>query len=903
MYCPWCGIKNPDDEKTCRICQKILHVHRPVPQGAVHIDLTRYPYLQLMRALAKNLGPLMSLLFLPILSILYWLKKPFKSPLYATVLNSTALKLEETRIDSVKGLRRAPFEKTEKELLEYGFEHLADYECISLSQGISRRVYRNPQQRVFAAVYINNARGRISYVSFFGFFPDSTYLSVDNVSAAVPLALEPKITAIHRPGASVSEIHEEFSDELKGRPVSPVLLDQRQLLLAEAQIHRITILKGIEQGHFFLKGKNIPTVSTCYHHPTSAAVRNCSRCSTPLCESCYTVQNGNAFCDRCLPSEEENIYITATKGSPLGDVEGMGYAGLGIRTAALLGDLFLLGLMAALFYFGLRAGINLLTDNPAGIGSITSIVSIASQFAAALLLIIYFTAPVYRYGGTPTQKILGLKVVDDQGHTPDLVSTTVRFAYHIFTGLFLFPVIGYLVIPFRRARQGFHDQLAQTFVITRRPKIKALLAWPLIIGFIGLSILYVIIPKFSPYLSAFLPFFSSGYEPEVTLEARWTREFGKQNLYAGQIVGDDRYIITTEKGLTAIDMRSGTTLWINEELSNGFIQSVAETEDPLFLFQQTEIERARISLVDPKTGRTLWQKSLSTGYGFFDNESIFYSGEKEISRLSPEGEVLWTYSYATDVNKMYTENLIPNGDVLLVERVPTEAEEGAEYDSLQYLCLNRRTGDLLWERKGEEETFTYPLGKGYQIMYDAENLPSLVILPERKILYTFSPEDGYINGHIGDPTSESGVIYTASAARRATDGSLLFKYPAEASLGCLTQELLVLISGNGMLHFLNQRSGETGAIYDIGDPLANVSVIHEDETGIVLGVQKSPASESGGYTRTVSLLFMEKGTHAMQQIPIGKNLPVHQIRIFSREGQVFIPTRGRIGSYLLPSNP
>jgi uncharacterized RDD family membrane protein YckC len=49
--------------------------------------------------------------------------------------------------------------------------------------------------------------------------------------------------------------------------------------------------------------------------------------------------------------------------------------------------------------------------------------------------------------------------------------------YHLLACLFIFPAVGYLLIPFRDKKRGWHDTLASTWVITRHPKKIGLLGW------------------------------------------------------------------------------------------------------------------------------------------------------------------------------------------------------------------------------------------------------------------------------------------------------------------------------------------------------------------------------------------------------------------------------------------
>jgi uncharacterized RDD family membrane protein YckC len=76
------------------------------------------------------------------------------------------------------------------------------------------------------------------------------------------------------------------------------------------------------------------------------------------------------------------------------------------------------------------------------------------------LLIIYLDS---RYGGTPGKLILGLKIVDSEGKNMSYAKAVLRYAAKMSVSMML--LLGYIWILVDKNYQGWHDRIAETFVI------------------------------------------------------------------------------------------------------------------------------------------------------------------------------------------------------------------------------------------------------------------------------------------------------------------------------------------------------------------------------------------------------------------------------------------------------
>jgi uncharacterized RDD family membrane protein YckC len=127
------------------------------------------------------------------------------------------------------------------------------------------------------------------------------------------------------------------------------------------------------------------------------------------------------------------------------------YAGFWIRVGAYCIDVVILLIPNLLVSFLLKA-----TQNAAG-------VEIMAAFYTLMIWWIY-TAVLYssNWQATVGKKVLGLKVVDENGGRISFGKATGRYFAEILSGLTL---IGFPMIGWTKRKQGLHDKIAGTFVI------------------------------------------------------------------------------------------------------------------------------------------------------------------------------------------------------------------------------------------------------------------------------------------------------------------------------------------------------------------------------------------------------------------------------------------------------
>ena len=118
------------------------------------------------------------------------------------------------------------------------------------------------------------------------------------------------------------------------------------------------------------------------------------------------------------------------------------YAGFWLRFGAILVDGVILGVVGVILLF-------VLTDTT----------------AALFNFVIGFAYYVLGngWGGTPGKRLLGLRVVNNDGDEPGLAAGLVRYLVTLISALALF--LGYLWMLWDGQRQTWHDKAAGTFVV------------------------------------------------------------------------------------------------------------------------------------------------------------------------------------------------------------------------------------------------------------------------------------------------------------------------------------------------------------------------------------------------------------------------------------------------------
>lgn len=150
-----------------------------------------------------------------------------------------------------------------------------------------------------------------------------------------------------------------------------------------------------------------------------------------------------------------------------------GYAGFWVRLVAYVVDSILLSVGYVLLVMVLMVPMGLVgagsSGNPssaAGTGMLL-VLGCASYVLPVMMFWAYFALmESSRHQGTLGKMVMGLRVMTEDGQRLSLGRATARFLGRMLSGMIL--CIGYIMVAFTEKKQGLHDLIAGTIVVTRR---------------------------------------------------------------------------------------------------------------------------------------------------------------------------------------------------------------------------------------------------------------------------------------------------------------------------------------------------------------------------------------------------------------------------------------------------
>lgn len=144
------------------------------------------------------------------------------------------------------------------------------------------------------------------------------------------------------------------------------------------------------------------------------------------------------------------------------------YAGFWRRTAAALADgLFFLVISGVLLYA--IYGKEIFSNEPRDLFFYGVFDALIDYLMPAVISVFFWT----RYLATPGKMLLGCQVVDAaSGKRLTLGQAALRYVCYVVSALPL--GLGFLWVAWDKRKQGFHDKLAKTVVVTEDESLKAL---------------------------------------------------------------------------------------------------------------------------------------------------------------------------------------------------------------------------------------------------------------------------------------------------------------------------------------------------------------------------------------------------------------------------------------------
>jgi len=141
------------------------------------------------------------------------------------------------------------------------------------------------------------------------------------------------------------------------------------------------------------------------------------------------------------------------------------YANLGSRIVAIIIDLIILSLVVVIIALplGLLAGLSAM-GNPTQLFAARSAFFVAFMVLNVLVWLLYFTYFEGTSGQTLGKKIMGIKVVKENGDQPSFMDALIRTILRIIDGI-AFYLVGFIVILVSEKKQRLGDMAAGTIVV------------------------------------------------------------------------------------------------------------------------------------------------------------------------------------------------------------------------------------------------------------------------------------------------------------------------------------------------------------------------------------------------------------------------------------------------------
>jgi uncharacterized RDD family membrane protein YckC len=881
-------MQNDQRETRCFFCGKEIDEHGRLAEVKIFADLTRYPYRALLQSI-REFNVVISIIVLPIISFMYGLRKVLRQPLLSCILNSQLPKYRFTSIKVLEKPSRHSFERAYEFLRNRGFETVLDVEDVSMVQGNVERVMVNRAEKVYASIVCKRHSGRVQHVAFYSTTLTKTCICVDN-AFTVDVELPPDMIVVHRPKLSIEKTYEQFIALLESYTETRVMLELKYLFWVWRKVRIVTIEKGIEQEKLFVKNKQPSHLSVCYSHPFSIAVRRCEGCGAPLCEACYTPFQGKHYCSNCLPQEAKSYFTHFIPLLP----DRYEFAGISIRTVANSIDTVLLVAATALIYTVASQVLKLYVPGHSG----TALSLVVTEIFFILGGFLYGIVPVVRFGQTAGKWMCGVRVIDHAGKRPDWIAAFIRYAYMVLSCLFLFPLLGYAPIVFRKTRQGIHDQLSRTFVVTRNGRTKSYITRPVSVV-IAVVTVVLIVTEAIPLVDIIV----NGYSPRILLEKEWEQRFNSESQFAQTIlIRNHRCVLYNGRMIQSVDIRTGIPVWSIDSLTGVHFLEQSKKDGFPFIVYQKQDQSTVLYNIEPDKGTIIWKISCR---GITDNflssrDILIAHNERRLSAFSTiDGRVLWEYDSDSGID---LRRVILNDGVLVYGQCDSHKK---------YYYLDPLDGEVQWRMSTDSIYPGFALDHGYHLFTAPDGRGMLWYLPEQKRLWTSSFPVGYLSGyHSGSLQQDSLfplLLYTNTMAIRGTDGTVLFNYPRNTRFIGENQRHLFLVrslsSDNEQgireeLYILDKKNGDVIKQWKEARVYGTV-LIGESARAFYLGAHRSVPSFM---TRGVpaELVKIDKLSLSHSYIVLGYNVLLMQCAPLRGDSLIFIPSFSQIGVYKLP---
>lgn len=888
MYCKECYFFHPNTNGQCGYCGSIEFVDDSNENDSiVYADINKFRFSDLMKTYMKNSNVFLFVFVMPIIVSMYLfykiLRKPFLLP-FAKYLHLRKKEIKDINLEKYHSISL----KNAIGLLEsLGFKQMIAYEDMSRFSPVANILYVNKENNHYASLEINKGTGSISLITFQIFSQKQFCLSVDNATG-IKINHPRYVREIHYSGIDIKELYVNFNEKIKEYLDNSLHFTSKEYLPLVARLHEYSVNQAIDQRILCIKkhsDKSVP-MQMCTNHPSLAAVRTCSHCGTPLCEACYKEGKFSVYCSVCI--EQKECEIEKDDRTNKNDYE---FAGIFVRSAAVICDLFCLFSFSGLTFFAVYWSWYLffpnLKDNKFYILITIIIVSI--------IYLKYFLSMIITGKMSIGKEFFGIKIIQKNNTPIEKISLSMRCSLKIISIILIFPLFGFVLVVLDKYRQGFHDILSETYVIYNNrsagrlfKKVNAFI----INSIFGAGIIFAIMTVYQQH-------FMVEDKTKILLSRKWEKSTKQEKNKIIYFRTDTIGVIDNMMKLRVFNLISGEIIWEIEKVNNEwnipeFYNRNMENEYP-FLLLINNLKNA-IRSYSIQDGKLIWERILNTNYEqmFLTEKFIVFFNSDTISTFSFNGDFVWKW---TSDSLEIIKNVFRNRDLVI------EIEKN---DEKQCLYLNLNDGTVIQKINTGNFNCVYSLGNGYQILSNI-NKTKLISLSENRVVWQRNKSISYIKGMHEIETDSGdlkGVLYANAGSVNIKTGQTLFLYPKGTNIITVQAGHIFLRKVEyskqykktvDVLVICNKITGEIEKEW-VKKDYNRIYLVDKNTDYTYIGSNKYslfPYSKKQYYV----LWKIDNSTLAMKRIITGENIPFFNGIVLPGDENVFVVDKKNIGVY------
>lgn len=896
MYCKECYFYHELNNDTCHYCGSKEFINDTNEnEQIVYIDINKFYFSDLIKIYSKNNNFILLFLSLPVISIFYIIHKISHTPFLIPFAKSINLKKKAVTEDIIINWNSQSLKDTDTYLNLQGFIKLITYEDCSRFNPVITIVYVNIRYNHYASLEVNKTNKKAAMITFQIFSQKRFCLSVDN-AADTRISYPKYVEEIHYPDSNVQDLYKRFCQHAIEFSGVSLKFSLNEYVPLAARLYEYSVDQAIEQKYLYLKNQDAShALQTCINHPMLPAVRVCSKCNAPLCEACYREAKFTVYCSLCINQKTSG----EKKDAPVEILSQHTVASVVYRLASLCIDVCIFGVVTFIVYHAFLFLFQKLIPENIQI----SAALLCTLFMAAIGLFYYATILAKRSGTAFGKWIFGLKIVNKQGTPVSTIDIFVRFGLLAISTILVFPLPGYFFMLVNKKRQGFHDVLADTYVIKENEKKTRFPSRHILAHFIIIICISCLCVYGIHYYRGYL---KEGISQKINLKKQWELPFLSDSVESVTLFKHNNIcIIQNRNTIQACNLIKKEVLWKKEKQQG--VWSV-----PLGYRNKWITDKTQCILIENKPEKTIASFDIFTGIKKWDytlesyhhsivqsDSLLLFFNDTCLTAVNHSGEKVW-------IKKMENDEKIVN--VSINNHVFIKKAKGVE---TSHIILDLKNGTPLTTLALPKYELLLSLRDGYQLMKKGDTT-ILYSMNNTTTIWKKNLKISYVHAYhlFSKPDSEiSGIVYTNSFALNVLDGTILFTYPNDSRIICVTANDIIFSN-----YFYNTNSKKMSEILVFCDKITgkiktklqnhdcySFYKIDENSQYTFLGSIQYPIIPFLKSREFILWKINNENTSTINK-KIGTNVKLFKASITNNNKLIFIQQSNELGLYSLERN-